>query len=139
MHRKAEGSGQPRTALLTPGQQHEATVAPRLLHQGAVKRRGPGRPRVRPCRAVGDKGFSSRAVRAACRRRGIRHTIPRRRTEQRSGPFDRAGYRLRERGERLINRCKQYRSLATRYEKRGESYRALWTIAITILWIKALV
>jgi hypothetical protein len=41
--------------------------------------------------------------------------------------------------ERLINRCKQYRSLATRYEKRGESYRALWTIAMAILWIKALV
>jgi transposase len=87
---------------------------------------------------VGDKGYSSRELRARCRRRGIRHTIPRRRTEHRSGPFDRASYRLRERVERLINRCKQYRSLATRYDKRGESYRALWTIAMTILWIKAL-
>jgi transposase len=124
--------------VLTPGQQHEATVASTLLQQGAVKRRGPGRPRVRPKRAVGDKGYSSRALRRRCRRRNIRHTIPRRRTEQRSGPFDRAVYRLRERVERLINRCKQYRSLATRYEKRGESYRALWTIAMTILWLKAL-
>jgi transposase len=88
---------------------------------------------------VGDKGFSSRALRANCRRRGIRQTIPRRRTEQRSGPFDRSAYRLRERVERLINRCKQYRSLATRYDKRGESYRALWTIAMTMLWLKALV
>ena len=113
-------------------------MAPRLLRQGAVQRRGPGRPRLRPRRAVGDKGFSSRALRADCRRRGIRHTIPRRRTEQRSGPFDRAVYRLRERVERLINRCKQCRSLATRYDKRGESYRALWTIAMTMLWLKAL-
>src|SRR3954470_14758699 len=48
VHLKAEGSGQPLTVLLTPGQQHEATVAPRLLRRGAVKRRGPGRPRVRP-------------------------------------------------------------------------------------------
>jgi transposase len=94
---------------------------------------------VRPRRAAGDKGYSSRAVRADCRRRGIRHTIPRRCNEQRSGPFDRAAYRLRERVERLINRCKQYRSLATRYDKRAESYRALWTIAMTILWLKALV
>src|SRR3954471_12844725 len=139
VHLKAEGSGQPLTVLLTPGQRPEATVAPRLLRQGAVKRRGPGRPRVRPRRAVGDKGYSSRALRADCRRRGIRHTIPRRRTQQRSGPFDRAGYRLRERVERLINRCKQYHSLGTRYEKGGESYRALWTVAMTILWIKALV
>ena len=104
-----------------------------------MKRGGAGGPRVHPRRAVGDKGYSSHALRADCRRRGIRHTIPRRRTEQRSGPFDRAGYRRRERVERLINRCKQYRSLATRYEKRGESYRALWTIAMTILWLKALV
>ena len=124
--------------MLTPGQQHEATVAPRLLQQGAVKRRGPGRPRVRPKRAVGDKGYSSRALRRHCRRRNLRYTIPRRRTEPRSGPFDRAIDRRRERVERLLNRCKQCRSRATRYEKRGESYRALWTIAMTILWLKAL-
>jgi transposase len=139
VHLRADGGGQPLTVVLTPGQQHEATVARRLLHQGAVQRRGPGRPRVRPRRVAGDKGYSSRAVRADCRRHGIRQTIPRRCNEQRSGPFDRAAYRLRERVERLINRCKQYRSLATRYEKRGESYRALWTIAMTMLWIKALV
>jgi len=39
--------------------------------------------------------------------------------------------------ERLIGRCKQFRSLATRYEKRAAHYRALWLIACTILWIKA--
>jgi transposase len=139
VHLRAEGGGKPLTVVLTPGQQHEATVARRLLRQGAVKQPGRGRPRLRPDRSVGDKGYSSRGFRADCRRRGIRQTIPRRSNEQRSGPFDRAGYRLRERVERLINRCKQYRSLATRYEKRGESYRALWTIAMAILWIKALV
>jgi hypothetical protein len=40
--------------------------------------------------------------------------------------------------ENLIARCKQFRSLATHYDKRAASYRALWTIAMTILWIKAL-
>ena len=138
MHLRAEGGGKPLTVVLTPGQQHEATVARRLLRQGAVKRPGRGRPRLRPDRSVGDKGYSSRGFRADCRRRGIRQTIPRRSNEQRSGPFDRAIYRQRERVERLINRCKQYRSLATRYEKLGESYRAFWTIAMTMLWIKAL-
>jgi transposase len=43
---------------------------------------------------------------------------------------------LRNRVERLINRCKQSRSLATRYDKRAASYRALWLIAFTILWIQ---
>jgi transposase len=121
--------------VLTPGEDNEAPVFPRLLAQGAIKRRGRGRPRLRPARIVGDKGYSSHAIRTLCRRRGIRYTIPRRRNEHRSGPFDRAVYRLRQRIERLINRCKQYRSLATRYEKRGESYRTFWVIALTILWL----
>jgi transposase len=123
------------TLVLTPGQRHEATAFERLLEQGAVRRPGRGRPRVRPRRVVGDKGYTGRARRAYCRRRGIRHTIPRRRDERRTGPFDRAIYRLRNRVERLINRCKQYRSLATRYDKRGDSYRALWLVAFTLLWI----
>ena len=84
---------------------------------------------------VGDKGYTRRARRSYCRRRGIRCTIARLRTERRGGPFDRAAYRLRNRVERLIARCKQFRSLATRYDKRAESYRAFWTIAMIILWI----
>ena len=38
VHLRAEGGGKPLTVVLTPGQQHEATVARRLLRQGAVKR-----------------------------------------------------------------------------------------------------
>jgi transposase len=123
------------TVRLTPGQQHEATVFAPLLAQGAVKRPGRGRPRVRPDRVSGDKGYSSRRIRGTCRRRGIRYTIPRKATERRTGPFDRALYRLRHKVECLINRCKQYRSLATRYDKLGESYRTLWVIVATILWL----
>jgi hypothetical protein len=54
---RAEGQGKPITFLLTPGQQHEITQAEQLLCQGAV-RRPKGRPRVRPKRLVGDKGYS---------------------------------------------------------------------------------
>ena len=123
------------TLVLTPGHRHEAIAFERLLEQGAVRRPGRGRPRVRPGRVVGDKGYTGRVRRAYCRRRGLRYTIPRRRDERRTGPFDRAAYRLRHRVENLIARCKQYRSLATRYDKRAESYRALWVIACTILWL----
>jgi transposase len=125
------------TVVLTPGQRHEATAFEPLLEQGAVRRPGRGRPRIRPGRVVGDKGYTGRARRAYCRRRGIRYTIPRRRDERRTGPFDRAVYRRRHLIENLFARCKQFRSLATRYDKRAISYRALWVIAMTILWIKA--
>jgi len=121
--------------LLTPGQQHEATVFEPLMERGAVKRTGRGRPRLRPKRIVGDKGYSSRKIRQYARRHGMRITIPRKSNEQRTGPFDRAIYRLRNRVERLINRLKQFRRLATRYEKRAENYRTMWLIAATLLWL----
>jgi hypothetical protein len=85
--------------VLTPGQAHEAPVFDRLLGQGTIQRPGRGRPRLRPHRIVGDKGYSSRAIRATCRRRGIRHTIPHCRDEHRTGPFDRTLYRLRHKVE----------------------------------------
>jgi transposase len=49
--------------------------------------------------------------------------------------FDRAVYRTRNRVERLINRLKQFRRLATRYEKRTENYRTMWIIATVFLWL----
>jgi transposase len=121
--------------VLTPGQRHETTVFETLMAQGAVRRSGRGRPRHRPRRVIGDKGYSARWIRRSLRRRGIRITIPRKRTECRSGPFDRAVYRTRNRIERLINRCKQCRRLATRYEKRAVNYRAMWLIAMSLLWL----
>jgi len=120
--------------VLTPGQAHAAPGFPQLLEQVAVKRPDRGLCR-RPTRIVGDKGYSSRTNRRRCRRQGIRHTIPHKANEHRTGPFDRAVSRRRNVVERLINRCKQFRSLATRYEKRADSYRTLWVIAMTILWL----
>ena len=123
------------TFILTPGQDHESTVLRPMMERGAVKRRGRGRPRVRPRRVVGDKGYSSRENRQYLRRRGMRLTIPRKKNERRRGRFDKAIYRMRNRVERLINRMKQFRRLATRYEKRAENFRAMWVIAATLLWM----
>ena len=105
------------------------------MHHGAIRRSGRGRPRIRPCRGVGDKGYTGRRHRAALRRRGIRHTIPKLSTEHRTGPFDRAVYHRRHLVENLIARCKQYRALATRYDKRADSFRTAWVIVMTILWL----
>jgi transposase len=135
VHILAEGTGKPITFVLTPGERHETTAFEQLLEQGAVKRRGRGRPRLRPKRIVGDKGYSSRKIRAYLRRRGIRITIPRKTNERRTGPFNRAIYRERNRVERLINRLKQFRRLATRYEKRAAYHQAMWVIAATLLWL----
>ena len=104
------------------------------MAQGAVKGIK-GRSRLRPQRVVGDKGYSSRAIRRYARQHGIRTTIPGKRNECGKGPFDREVYQQRNLVERLINRLKQFRRLATRYEKRGANYRAMWVIAATLLWL----
>lgn len=121
--------------VLTAGERHEITVFEQLMTQGAVKRAGRGRPRRRPKRVVGDKGYSYRSVRRCLRRWGIRYTIPHRSNQSKSGPFDRALYRERNRVERLFNRLKQFRRIATRYEKLAASYLAMLHLAASLLWI----
>jgi transposase len=123
------------TLVLTPGQRHESTQLPALMEQGAVKRPGRGRPRLRPDRIVGDKGYSYPHLRRYLRQRGVRITIARRSNQHRGGPFEKAVYRLRNRVERLINRMKHFRRLATRYEKQAENYRAMWLVAAILLWL----
>ena len=133
LHLRAEGGRKLLTLLLTPGQRYEATVFAALLARGAVKRVGRGRPKLRPQHIVGDEGCSSGIIRRYAKSRGIAVTIPRKRNERRRGPFDRAAYRARNLVERRIGRCKQFRRLMTCYEKRAESYRAMWvTIAILL-------
>jgi transposase len=74
-------------------------------------------------------------MRQYLRRHGIRITIPRKQNANRTGPFDRTLYRLRERVERLINRLQQHRRLATRDEKCAVNYHTMWLIAATLLWL----
>jgi transposase len=135
IHLRVEGNGKPMTFRLTAGQRHEATQFEHLMEQGAVKQASGGRPKLRPVRVVADKAYSSGKIRRYLRRRGIRLTIPRRSTEHRSGPFNREIYRQRNQVERTINRLKQFRRVATRYEKRAGNYLAMLTIAAIVLWL----
>ena len=106
------------------------------MEQGAVKRKGPGRPRLRPKRVAADKGYTGKPIRSYLRRRGIGAVIARRANESRRGTrFDREAYRERNRVERAFNRLKQYRRIATRYEKRAINYLAMLTIASIMLWL----
>ncbi len=63
IHLRCDGNGLPVTFLLTVGERHEAVVFESLMEQGAVKRPGAGRPRLRPLRVVGDKAYSSGSIR----------------------------------------------------------------------------
>jgi len=135
LHLRGEGRGKPITWVLTGGQRQEATQAEALLEHGAVWRPS-GQTRLRPDRVAGDKGYTGRKIRRYLRRRGIGAVIPRLRKEPRRGVrFDGAAYRRRKRVERLINRLKQFRAVATRYDKLAVRFHATVTLAAIRLWL----
>jgi hypothetical protein len=67
LHLRAEGNGRPITVVLTGGQRNEQIVLEAVLDQGAVRRPGRGRPRLRPRAAACDKAYSSPTARARLR------------------------------------------------------------------------
>jgi transposase len=112
-----------------------------------VPRRGKGRARKRPSRLRLDKGYSYAKCRNLLRRRGIKHQIPERddQKEQRKKKgraggrpvvFEAAVYAQRNVVERCILRLKQWRRVATRYDKRAAMYLAFVTLASIILWTR---
>jgi transposase len=105
------------------------------MERGAVARPR-GRPRVRPDRVAGDKGYTGRKIRGYLRHRAIGAVIPRLRTEPKRGVrFDRAAYRERNQVERLVRRLKRHRAIATRYEKLAAHFEALVVIGCILLWL----
>lgn len=117
---------------------------------GRVRVRGPvGRPRTRPDAVAGDKAYSSRGNRAHLRQRGIKAVIPekkdqaanRKRKGSRGGrpvSHDTGLYKERNTVERLINKLKAWRGIATRYDKTPESYLVGLHLRASMIWIRDL-
>lgn len=117
-----------------------------LLDQIRVARNGPGRPRTRPDRILGDKAYSSKANRTLLRSHSIKATIAQpadqeanRKRRGRSGgrppAFDPAIYKGRNVVERAFNRIKDWRGLATRYDKLAITYRGGVVLRAITLWL----
>ncbi|WP_243420609.1 transposase [Micromonospora globispora] len=110
--------------MLSGGNVNDCSRFAHVMAAIRVGRPGPGRPRVRPDHVIGDKGYSSKAIRADLRRRGIGHSIPERADQQANRRprgsreprpvFDRQLYKHRSSAERCFNGLKQCRSVATR-------------------------
>ncbi len=134
------------SVLLTGGNVNDTTMLKQVMAGVVWRRPGPGRPATRPRRVLADKGYSSQANRAYLRRRGIRAVIPERRDQQanrarrgraggRPPAFDKTAYRRRNVVERCFNRLKQYRAIATRYDKTALSYQAMIDLATLKMWL----
>jgi len=138
----------PLVTLLSPGQAGDNPMCVPLLERLKVPR-PVGRPRTRPDELRADKAYSSKEVRDYLRARSIKTTIPepenritdRQRKGQRGGrppKFDVESYQGRNVVERRFCDFKQWRGLATRYDKHALVYRAGIQIAAVVAWLQKL-
>jgi hypothetical protein len=125
---------------VTAGQRQESTQFERVLDQVRIPNRR-GRPRCRPVKLAGDKGYSYPRVRRWLRRHGVRAVIPRR-EDQRPGDrrhrFDRAAYRRRAVVEQCVGWLKENRAVGTRFDKLAVNYRATVQLAILQRYLRLL-
>ncbi|MFI2189065.1 IS5 family transposase [Streptomyces sioyaensis] len=144
VHLAADDHCRPLAFVLTPGQAGDAPAFEQVMATIRVPR-PLGRPRVRPAMVLADKAYSSRAIRDHLRRRGIRAVIlqpsdqisNRKRRGRHGGRppgFDKVAYRQRNTVERCFNKLKQWRGLATRYDKTATMYQAGLHLAGILIW-----
>lgn len=147
VHLAVDGRGLPLSFVVTAGNVNDSTMFDAVLDAIRVPRATVGRPRRRPDRVLADKAYSSRAIRAGLRKRGIKATIPersdqvanRKRRGIRGGrppTFDKEQYRGRNVVERCFNRLKQFRAIAARFDKLAVRYQSGLLLASLILWLR---
>jgi transposase len=123
IHARVDALGNPREVQITPGNINDSTQAAELLASATAQI------------IIGDKGYDSNEIITLIESRGMQAVIPPRknRTNQRS--YDKDIYKERNIVERFFNRIKQYRGLATRYEKNLASYLAMLHFACIRIWL----
>ncbi|WP_440864433.1 IS5 family transposase [Symbiopectobacterium purcellii] len=128
IHMATDGSGIPLNIVLSAGQAHESLFALRLLDGIGVQRQN-GSMKRRGHAVLADKAYSGNALRNELKRKGIRAVIPRTSNEKLASDgrsqLYRDAYRRRNVVERCFGRLKEYRRIATRYEKTARNYLAM--------------
>jgi transposase len=109
--------------LLTGGEAHDCPVAERLFRR--VKS---------PQRLLGDKAYDSTELREELGQRRINPVIPNRSNRKQLFSFNKRLYKLRWRVENAFNRLKDFRRIATRYDKLARNYLASVCLAAALVW-----
>lgn len=123
IHAVCDSLGLPIRFLLSGGEVHDSKMAQALI-DGLVGDH-----------LLADKGYDSRSLVAAAEAAGLTVLIPSRSNSLEPRTYDPVIYRERNQVERLFNRLKNCRRVATRYEKTARNYLAMVQLAATMLWL----
>ena len=137
IHTLTDGNGMPLSNSTTAANGSEREQVMPLLSSIRVKTNSPGRPRKRVKVLAADKGYDSKDLRAALRKRGIRPQLPKRnwKTKKNQGrPIKISVPRFQ------IERCfawfqRKYRRLVVRWERISACFNAFVSLATIHIWI----
>ena len=124
IHAKVDSLGRPLNIILSEGQESEIHYAEALLNDEFCDY------------LLADKGYDSDALRAVLKAKGIKSVIPGRKNRNIRVEYDRHIYRERNQVERFFNRLKQFRRIATRYEKLAQMFMGAITLVSILIWLK---
>lgn len=85
---------------------------------------------------LADKGYDSRSLIDALHQQGCKAVIPSRRTNHHPRTIDRHLYKERHLIETFFNKIKEYRKIATRYDKLAEVFAAFVCLAASLIWLR---
>jgi transposase len=123
IHALADAKGRLIAILLTGGEAHDCPVAERLIR------------RVKPLKCMlGDKAYDSAELREDLDERGTKPVIPNRCNRKQPFSFSKRLYKLRWRIESAFNRLKDFRRIATRYDRLARNYLASVCLAAALVW-----
>lgn len=145
IHHVVDSHGLPLAIVITGGQRNDGAMLEQVLDDIRVPRIGGGRPRTRPDAVLADKAYGSGVNRRMLRARGIRAVIPEKSDQiaarirkgskgGRPPAFDADAYKDRNVVERSFALVKQWRGLATRYDKLAITYRAAAVLHACLTW-----
>ena len=136
LHLRCDGRGRPVAFHLTGGERHDLLGVGPLLARGTLRTGRRGRPRWKPQSVIADRAYSAAWLLEALRRKRIVPVIPSRAGQPENPDFDREIYRERNLVERLVGKLKQFRRVATRYDKLDPHYLAFVQLASVVLWLR---
>ena len=124
IHILVDALGNPVEFLLTGGQHSDVTQAEPLMqgHEADA--------------LIADKAYDSDAVVAAAKRQGAESVIPSKKNRKVPREYDRHLYKERKKVEWFINLIKQYRRVATRYEKTARNFLGFVHVASIMILLR---